>query len=70
MWEGKVTEELRDLFRQYKVQTQGIAPDSYIELCYDAMTYDEFVGYIKEALRRHCTIVDIINELEGYVEAW
>lgn len=70
MWEGKITEELVDLCRKYEEEHHGTPPDGYIELCYDAMTYDEFVGYIKEALRRHCTVVDIINELEGYVEVW
>lgn len=70
MWEEELTEELEDLFAQYMDEHNGMPPDEYEELCYDAMTYDEFVGYIKEALRRHCTVVDIINELEGYVEAW
>lgn len=68
MWEGEFTEELQDLFVRYMNENQGMPPDQYEELCYDAMTYDEFVGYIREALRRHCTVVDIINELEGYVE--
>lgn len=64
MWEGKVTEELRELYLLYMTQNQGMPPDEYEELCYDAMTYEEFVGYIKEALRRHCDIVEVIDEME------
>lgn len=67
MWEGKVTEELRELFQQY-VDKFGPEPDEYEELCYHAMTYDEFVGYIREALRQNRDIVEIIDELEGYTE--
>lgn len=61
MWEGKVTEELKELFHDYMAENDGMPPDEYDEICYDAMTYEEFVGYIKEALRRHCCIVDVIE---------
>ena len=61
MWEGKVTEELKDLYEQYMKQHNGFEPDGYEELCYDAMSYEEFVGYIREALRRHCCIVDVVE---------
>lgn len=61
MWKGKVTEELRTLAHQYAAENEGFGPDGYEELCYDAMSYDEFVGYIKEALRRHCCIVDVVD---------
>ena len=61
MWEGKMTEELIDLFRQYNDEIGEGDPDEYEELCYDAMTYDEFVGYIKEALRRHCGLPDVVE---------
>lgn len=61
MWKGKMTDELVDLFRQYNEEIGEGDPDEYEELCYDAMTYDEFVGYIKEALRRHCCIVDVVD---------
>lgn len=66
MWKGEFTEELKKLFLEYIKQNNGVAPDEYLELCYDTMTYDEFVSYIKEALRRHCDIVEVVNELEGY----
>ena len=61
MWEGKMTKELYDLFIQYADENDGAEPDEYEELCYDAMTYDEFVGYIKEALRRHCGLPDVVE---------
>ncbi len=61
MWRGKETEELRALFIEYANENNGADPDAYDELCYDAMTYEEFVGYIKEALRRHCCIVDVVD---------
>ncbi len=64
MWKGKVTKELEELAAQYAA-INYVSPASYDELCYDAMTYDEFVGYIKEALRRHCDIVAVIDELEA-----
>ena len=53
MWNGKITDELKDLYFRYMNENHGIGPDSYDELCYDAMSYEEFVGYIREALRRH-----------------
>lgn len=64
MWNGKITDELRELYFQYMNNHNGIGPDSYDELNYDVMTYEEFVGFIKEALRRHCTMVDVV--WEGY----
>lgn len=59
MWNGKVTDELKKLFAQY-LKEFGEEPDEYDELCYEAMTYEEFVGFIKEALDRHCCIVDVV----------
>lgn len=61
MWNGKITDELKNLAKQYAAENDGISPECYEELCYDAMSYDEFVGYIKEALRRHCCIVDVVD---------
>lgn len=61
MWNGKITKELKQLSEEYAADNDGYYPDEYEELCYDAMTYDEFVGYIKEALRRHCCIVDVVD---------
>lgn len=61
MWDGIITDELRDLCRQYAEENDGIPPDGYDELCYDAMTYEEFIGYIKDALQRRCCIVDVVE---------
>lgn len=61
MWNGKITDELRELFFQYMNEHNGFEPDGYEELCYEAMTYDEFVGYIREALEKHCCIVDVVG---------
>ncbi len=62
MWTGKITEELKALALQYAAEHGGMSPDEYDELCYGAMTYEEFLGYIKTALERHCCIVDVVWE--------
>ena len=53
LWHGERTEELNDLYRQYE-HLFGMSPGGYEEINdgYDGMTYDEFVGYIKECIRR------------------
>lgn len=51
MWKGKITNELEVLASRYSEMFNGAYVDGYDELCYDAMGYEEFVGYIKEALR-------------------
>lgn len=63
-WTGKVTPELRELARKYEKEMGGERVDGYDEVCYEAMTYEEFEGYIKTALERHCSIVDVV--WEGY----
>ena len=50
MWNGAVTEELKTLAHQYEEKFHGAWADGYDELNYDAMSYDEFVGFIKECL--------------------
>lgn len=45
-----MTEELKHLFEQYEERFGVGAPDEYDELNYGAMTYDEFVGFIKKCL--------------------
>lgn len=61
MWEGKVTEELKDLYIQYAELFDGMYPDEYAELegCYD-ISYDEFVGYIKECIKRKEKMPDVM----------
>ncbi len=62
MWNGKVTDELKDLFQQYCDMFGEGDPDEYDDLCYEDMTYAEFVGYIKKALKSHCTIVEVVSK--------
>ena len=61
MWEGKWTDELSKLFKQYKNQHDGAEPDDYAEILYSAMSYEEFVGYIKECLRTGKSIPDVVE---------
>lgn len=60
MWNGRITEELKKLTREYANQHHGIGPDGYDDLCYDAMDYEEFVGYIKEALQTGKELPDVV----------
>ena len=63
MWKGKMTKELEELFIQYAKENYGTEPDGYDDVYYDDLTYDKFVGYIKEALRRHCCIEDVMEDM-------
>ena len=56
-----MTEELLELFRQYAAAHHGIEPDGYDEICYDAITHDEFVRYIKLALKKNCELPDVVD---------
>lgn len=62
LWHGERTEELNDLYRQYEHLFYGMSPGGCAELegCYDSMTYDEYVGYIKECIRRKKTMPFIV----------
>jgi hypothetical protein len=51
VWEKEFTEELKQLFDEYAKMFDGGYPDEYEDIDYDAMTYDVFVGFIKESLR-------------------
>lgn len=53
MWKGKVTKELINLYEQYMEFSGGMPPDGYEELegCYN-ISYDEFIGYIKECIKQ------------------
>ena len=61
MWEGKWTEELSQLYDQYNAQHPGVEPEDYEEILYSAMTYEEFVGYIRECLRTGKEIPDVVE---------
>ena len=64
MWKGKITEELRQLAHQYMDENHGVGPDSYDELNYDAMTYEELVGFIRSALERGVELPDVVPFFE------
>ena len=61
MYRGPVTNELLEAYHEYKKQHDGCPPDEYDEVCYENMTHDEFLGYIKEALKKKCDILDVIE---------
>ena len=56
-----MTEELNDLFCQYREEFGVGDPDEYDEICYDAITYEEFVAYIQLALERHQELPEIVK---------
>lgn len=60
MWNGKVTDELKSLFILYHEKFGCGYPDEYDDLCYDAMSYDQFVGFIKEALQQGKEMPEIV----------
>ena len=64
MWSGAVTKELQELFAQYMKVNDGYQPDEYDELNYDAMTYEEFVGFIKSALEQGVELPDVVPVFE------
>ena len=51
MWEGLFDDKMRNLFIEYE-KMFGDDPDTYEEIAYHAMSYDEFVGYIEECLEK------------------
>ncbi len=60
MWEGKVTEELKELYIQYAELFDGMYPDEYDDITYYDMTYDEFVGYIKKCIKKKKSMCEIV----------
>lgn len=60
MWSGKATDELIELFNRYAEEHHGVDPDGYDELCYDAMSYEQFVGFIREALEQGKELPEIV----------
>ena len=45
----------------WKYRGQGVEPEDYEEILYSAMTYEEFVGYIRECLRTGKEIPDVVE---------
>ena len=60
MWEGKYDEKLNQLYDEY-YERFGCLPDTYEEIYYDDMSYDEFVGYINQALEKNVEIDEVIE---------
>lgn len=60
MWEGKWNEYMKDLFIKYNDKF-GCSPDTYEEIIYEAMDYEEFCGYIEECLKKNKEIPDVVE---------
>ncbi len=60
MWKGKFDDNLNELYNKYE-EKFGCDPDTYEEIAYYAMTYDEFVGYIKKCLVKGLEIPDVVD---------
>ena len=53
LWTGKFTEELEELYDKYE-EIFGEYPGRYMEIesSYSTMSYEEYVGYIKESIQQ------------------
>ena len=60
MWEGQWDEHINSLFDKYE-QKFGCDPDTYEDIVYEAMDYDEFCNYIEECLRENNSIPNILK---------
>ena len=59
MWEGLFDEDMKKLFDLYEERFR-CDPDTYEEIAYDLMSYDEFAGYIKEWLNKDVEIPEVV----------
>ena len=62
MWKGKVTEEFINLYKIYEKQFHGQTPDMYDDFNFNAMTYEEFISLIKEALAKNVEIPELFED--------
>lgn len=60
MWKGKFDGKLNALFDEYE-KMFGCDPDTYEEIAYYAMSYDEFSEYIKECIKKGIEIDEIVE---------
>lgn len=60
MWEGLFDDNMRKLFDLYEERFR-CDPDTYEEIAYYAMSYDEFAGYIKECLEKDVEIPEVVT---------
>lgn len=60
MWKGKWDNHINNLFIKYDDKF-GCEPDTYEDIIYEAMNYDEFCGYIEECLEKNKSIPYIVK---------
>lgn len=60
MWKVEFDDRLKSLFNEYE-KMFGCYPDTYEEIAYFAMTYDEFVGYIEKSLKQKIEIDEVVK---------
>ena len=59
MWKGKYDDAMDKLFRAY-YEKFNCCPDTYAEIAYELMTYEEFLGYIQECLEKDVEIDEVV----------
>ena len=59
MWKGKYDDTMDKLFRTYHEKFK-CCPDTYAEIAYKLMTYEEFSGYIQECLEKNVEIDEVV----------
>ena len=62
MWKGIVTDELRELAKEYHRRFNGAFVDGYDDFNFNAMTYEEFISLIKEALKKNVEIPELFDD--------
>ena len=60
LWKGEPTEELKELYEQYAEMFHGFYPGSYEEIAYEGLSYEKYVGYIKESLKQKIELPEIM----------
>lgn len=60
MWEGKWDDHIKKLFLEYRDKF-GCSPDTYEDILYEAMSYDELCGYIEKSLKLGKEIDDVVE---------
>ena len=60
MYKGIITDELKEAYRRYMELHEGMAPDEYIFINFEKMSYEHFLSYIKKANECGCDILDVI----------
>ncbi len=63
MYSGKMTEELKVLYEEYK-KMFGYEPDGAEQLEYTDDNYDQYVSDIKQSLKSHKHIADLYPDID------